>query len=106
MNLTKQDAAILTTAENLERIRLTVENVMNGMTKSYVFIMPSTILISIFYYFCLLIIERFLLFIFEYYVIFPETRDLKSDLLKIQHKQTEVEKDILRLKTNVTGTHC
>ena len=37
--------------------------------------------------------------------MFSETRDLKSDLLKIQHKQTEVETDILRLKTNVTGTH-
>ena len=37
--------------------------------------------------------------------IFPETSDLKSDLLKIQHKQNEVETDILRLKTNVTSTH-
>lgn len=35
--------------------------------------------------------------------IFSETRDLKSDLLKKQHKQTEVETDILKLKTNVTG---
>ena len=35
--------------------------------------------------------------------IFLETRDLKSDLLKIHHKQSEVETDILRLKTNVTG---
>nr|XP_022290582.1 uncharacterized protein LOC111102222 [Crassostrea virginica] len=59
-NLTKQDAAILTTAENLERIRPKVEKVRN------------------------------------------ETSDLKSDLLKIQHKQNEVETDILRLKTNVT----
>lgn len=62
------------------------------------------------YYFCLLIIERFLLFMFflelcHIVSIFPETSDLKSDLLKIQHKQNEVETDILRLKTNVTSTH-
>ena len=43
--------------------------------------------------------------ILKYYVIFSDTRDLKSDLLKIQHKQNEVETDILRLKTNVTSTH-
>lgn len=37
--------------------------------------------------------------------IFPETSDLKSDLLKIQHKQNEVETDILILKATVTSTH-
>lgn len=43
----------------------------------------------------------------SYHVVFTfsETRGLKSDLLKMQHKQTEVETDILELKTNLTGAN-
>lgn len=51
----------------------------------------------------ILLVNMFNMESYHIVFIFSETRDLKSDLLKMQHKQTEVETDILKLKTNVTG---